>query len=68
VPRRLLVVVLAALAGLALVARWRRARPAASSPPETNGAARDPHESLRRFVEAGESRYRTGSEQASTER
>jgi hypothetical protein len=67
VPRRLLIVVLGALAALALVVRRRRGRPATGAQPETNGAPPDPQESLRRFVEAGESRYRTGSEPASTE-
>jgi hypothetical protein len=67
VPPRLLLVVLGALAALALVARRRRARPAAVVTSETNGAPLDRQESLRRFVEAGESRYRAGSEQASTD-
>jgi hypothetical protein len=59
--------VLGALAALALVARRRRARPAAVVAPETNGAPLDRQASLRRFVEAGETRYRSGSEPASTE-
>jgi hypothetical protein len=55
VGRKLIVVVLGALAALALVARRRHARVAVPAQPESNGAAGgDSRESLRRFVEAGE--------------